>query len=339
MFKLSDYFVKREPADENGGEGGGGFGGFDFDPVAFLTGGEVDSDSPTPDGEDERVIETFDGDVDAPESDADATEEEGDQSHDEDENAPENDDDAPESDDEVAELTDDYEIEIADGIKAPLGQVKQAFQNQEAVRNAAQHVQQAYTQVKEREQKVESQFQLSLMEADGILKQYENTDWSALAAEDQAQYAAHRQYFDKIQARKKQLEADYGNYQKEQEAEKLEQRRAEAQQATEILQRDINLTPESYKNMVDFGLKELGINPAVLDEITDPGIYKALHFAAKYHAGIVEKTAKVKKPKVTSATKGGKRNKLENVNGTGNNANRLSGSDADIMAQFGFKIQ
>lgn len=339
MFKLSDYFVKRSPETE--GEGGGG--GFDFDPVAFLTGGEVDSDSPTPDGEDERVIESFDGDVDGSVTPPEASEEEDDQTPDEDENDAENDDDAPESDedpeDDVAELTDDYEIEIADGIKAPLGQIKQAFQNQEAVRNAAQHVQQAYTQVKEREQKVESQFQLSLMEADSILKQYENTDWSALAAEDQAQYAAHRQYFDKIQARKNQLEADYGNFQQQKENEKLEQRREEAQRATEILQRDINLTPESYKGMVEFGLKELGINPAVLDEITDPGIYKALHFAAKYHAGIVEKTAKVKKPKVTSATKGGKRNKLENVNGTGNNANRLSSSDADIMAQFGFKLQ
>ena len=339
MFKLSDYFVKRNEA----GEGGDAGGGFSFDPVAFLTGGEVDSDSPTPDGEDERKIETFDADDNAPLTPPDAPEEEDDQSHDEDENDAENDDDAPESDeeegDDVAELTDDYEIEVADGIKAPLGQMKQAFQNQEAVKNAAQHVQQAYTEVKQKQQRVESQFQLSLMEADSILKQYENTDWSALAAEDQAQYAAHRQYFDKIQARKNQLEADYGNYQQEQENEKLEQRRLEAQQATEVLQRDINLTPESYKSMVEFGLKELGINPAVLDEITDPGIYKALHFAAKYHNGIVEKTAKVKKPKVTSATKGGKRNKLENVNGTGNNANRLSSSDADIMAQFGFKLQ
>lgn len=337
MFKLSDYFVKRNEA----GEGGDAGGGFSFDPVAFLTGGEADSHSPTPDGEEERVIEQFDENappLETPDSDDSATDDEGDQTPDDDENDPENDDDAAESDDDVAELTDDYEIEIADGVKAPLGQMKQAFQNQEAVKNAANHVQQAYTEVKQRQQKVESQFQLSLMEADGILKQYENTDWSALAAEDQAQYAQHRQYFDKIQQRKRQLEADYGNYQQEQENEKLEQKRYEAQQATEVLQRDIALTPESYKSMVDFGLKELGINPSVLDEITDPGIYKALHFAAKYHAGIVEKTNKVKKPKVTAATKGGKRNKLENVNGTGNNANRLSQSDADIMSQFGFKL-
>lgn len=119
---------------------------------------------------------------------------------------------------------------------------------------------------------------------DDQIAQYEKVDWNSLTAQDAGLAQRHFIQFQSLKDQKAKAEGELKTAEDQfrSEAQKVHQARLE--EGLKVLQRDIKgWSPELGQKLMQFGVKNYGMSPEEVANVSDPRFVKLLHDAFQLH--------------------------------------------------------
>jgi hypothetical protein len=143
-----------------------------------------------------------------------------------------------------------------------------------------------------------------------LAPEIKSIDWNKLAAENPAEWAQKYQHVQNVNARLAEIQQERQKLSKAREEETRENLRKQAEEAVEVLQREIpGWNNDVYGKILKTG-QEYGFKADEVNAITDPRAIKVLHDAMQYRAlkakPVVDKRAAPQTPKVAKPGAGEK---------------------------------
>lgn len=138
--------------------------------------------------------------------------------------------------------------------------------------------------------------ELSQLEADKVIADYEGFDWDALAASDPQAYVENNRFLERYKARKAELVAAQQRLQNETDAKVQEAYQAKCVECVQVLKKDIpNWDEPLYQNLLQYAI-DLGADEQEVLKENRPSIFKALYKAYQFDKGKERVMAKIKRP-------------------------------------------
>lgn len=138
--------------------------------------------------------------------------------------------------------------------------------------------------------------QLSELESDRVIRDYENFDWDKLAAEDPQAYVENKRFLESYQKRKNELVAAQQRLIEEAKAKEEEAFRAKSVECVQILKQAIpNWNDALYETLLQFAIDNGADEDAMLRE-NRPEIFKMMYKAYQFDTGRAKVMAKIKRP-------------------------------------------
>lgn len=211
----------------------------------------------------------------------------------------------------------DYQITLPNGEEVTLSDLVKGYKDNEAVEAAISEFQKTQEEFTEKSASVGRLLELARLEADRVIEDYEGFDWASYKRDDPAGYVENREFLDKYKERRKEIISAMEKI----DADKVQaEKEAKAQAAVEagaILSRDIpGWNQNLYVELLDFAIAN-GADKDMIENSTDPVMFKMLYKALQFEKGKQIVKAKVKR--VGSPTKVVKPNAkpVERVDGNG----------------------
>lgn len=246
----------------------------------------VDAEDLADDEEVDDLPDDEDGEGDEEESEEDESEEESD---DEDGEAEITDEDGEEVDFEG------YEVTLPTGETVVLSEVVKGYKNAQALEEERTEFNRLQTEFGEKSGSVTRMLELAQLEADKVIEDYEDFDWSAYKKDDPVGYVENREFLDRYKQRRVEIQEAFADIEAKREATEKAEFTARAKEAGTVLARDIpGWNNDMYQQLMVYAI-ENGANPDEIANTVDPVIFKVLHKAMQYEKGKQTVKAKVKK--------------------------------------------
>lgn len=156
--------------------------------------------------------------------------------------------------------------------------------------------QETLTQFEERVSGMKDVLQLSELEADRVISDYQGFDWDKLAAEDPQAYVENKRFLERYQARKQELINAQQRLVNEAKAKEDEVFRAKSVECVQILKQTIpNWGDPLYETLLQYAIDNGADEDAMLKE-NRPDFFKVLYKAYQFDTGKAKIMAKIKRP-------------------------------------------
>lgn len=157
-------------------------------------------------------------------------------------------------------------------------------------------LQEKISQFEERVASMQDVLQLSQLEADRVINDYENFDWDALAANDPQAFVENKRFLERYQARKQELINAQQRLVAEANAKQEEAYKAQCVECVNVLKKEIpNWDEPLYQNLMEYAIK-LGASEDEILKENRPSVFIALHKAMQFDHGRSRVMAKIKRP-------------------------------------------
>ncbi|MCS5737389.1 hypothetical protein, partial [Herbiconiux daphne] len=138
--------------------------------------------------------------------------------------------------------------------------------------------------------------QLSELEADRVISDYQGFDWDKLAAEDPQAYVENKRFLERYQARKQELINAQQRLVAEAKAKEDEAFRAKSIECVQILKQAIpNWNDALYEQLLQYAI-DSGANEDEMLKENRPEFFKVLYKAYQFDTGKAKVMAKIKRP-------------------------------------------
>lgn len=242
----------------------------------------------------DEEIEELDAEDEVEEDELPDEDEEDEESEDDEDETEESEEESETPDEEEVDF-ESYEVTLPNGETVVLSEAVagyKAAQELEAERAQFEEVRQQFT---EQSQSVTKYLELAKLEADRVIEDYEDFDWSAYKKDDPVGYVENREFLDRYKQRRDEIQSAMEEVRTNQEKKEQEAFQEKAREAGVVLARDIpGWNNDLYQQLMLFAIE----NGAEADEIAntvDPTIFKVLYKAMQYERGKQVVKAKVKK--------------------------------------------
>lgn len=230
----------------------------------------------------------------------DETDEESDEAdNDEDEpeeGSEENTSEESESDDGTEEVDfESYELTLPNGDTVVLNDLVQGYRSKAELEAERKEFEEVKSGFDNQMSGIKNRLELSLLEADKVIADYEDFDWASYRDENPVGYVENREFLDRYKQRREEIISEFTKI-KEEEAKKEEDSfNAKAKEAGVILARDIpGWNNDMYQQLMMYAV-ENGADATEISRTIDPMVFKMLHKAMQFDKGKHTVKAKVKR--------------------------------------------
>ncbi|MFW3388434.1 UNVERIFIED_CONTAM: hypothetical protein RF648_20825, partial [Kocuria sp. CPCC 205274] len=177
-------------------------------------------------------------------------------------------DDSEEGDEEEVDF-EDYNITLPNGEEVTLAELTRDYKDSQQIKAAWQEIEEARERFVEESKNVVNYMELSKLEADAIVEDYEDYDWNRAKKEDPEDYILNKDYYDKAVQRKKDLQKALKRIREEEEDKEARQRQLDVANANATLARNLpEWGQKLWDEIYDYGLS-VNIPQQALDTCTD----------------------------------------------------------------------
>lgn len=187
-------------------------------------------------------------------------------------------------------------ITLPDGRELSIEELSNGFMAGTDLTERETKFQEALTQFEERVSTMKDVLQLSELEADRVISDYQGFDWDKLAVEDPQAYVENKRFLERYQARKQELIDAQTRLRAEAQAKEDEAFRAKSVECVQILKQAIpNWNDALYETLLQYAIDNGADEEAVLKE-NRPDFFKVLYKAYQFDTGKAKVMAKIKRP-------------------------------------------
>lgn len=251
-----------------------------------------DTDQNSSDLMDEEEIEEAGGENVDDEEDTEETEDEDVEDDDEESEESEGEEETP--DEEEVDF-ESYEVTLPNGETVVLSEAVAGYKAAKELEVEKAQFEEVREQFTQQSESVTKYLELAKLEADRVIEDYEDFDWSSFKKDDPAGYVENREFLDRYIQRRDEITKAMDEVRTNQEQKEREAFQEKAREAAVTLNRDIPGWNESlYQQLMVYAI-ENGADANEIANTIDPTIFKVLYKAMQYEKGKQVVKAKVKK--------------------------------------------
>lgn len=277
---------------------------------SLLVGGkdeEVDSDEEESEDSKSAPVDPDEHDEDEESDDADESDEDEDSEKEdgEDEEDETEDDDVEEQDEEVAEEGTPVEVDfdtvitLPNGVEVSIEELSNGYKSTTELTEAQKAFEAERQAFEDNSKDLAAKLDLAKLEAQRVLDDFEDFDWTKLAQEDPQEFANTKLFVEKYATRAREIEKAQADLKAQRENEEQLALDARARQCVKTLEADLPEWNENLYQRVITHAVELGMSQEAALNLTDAGVIKALVNSLKMESG-----KNVIKAKITKKVKG-----------------------------------
>lgn len=249
--------------------------------------------------EDLKGSEGFDEAEDGEEGTDEADEE----SDEEDEDESESDESTEESAEEGTDESDgdeevdfeSYELTLPNGDTVVLNDLVNGYRNKAELEAERQEFDTMKSDFDKQMSGIKNRLELSLLEADKVIADYEDFDWASYRDENPVGYVENREFLDRYKQRREEIISEFTKIKEEEAKKESDAFAAKAKEAGVILARDIpGWNNDMYQQLMMYAV-ENGADATEISQTIDPMVFKMLHKAMQFDKGKQVVKAKVKR--------------------------------------------
>lgn len=227
-----------------------------------------------------------------------------------------NDDPTEEVDDEILDV--DYEtvITLPDNRDMTVEELVNGYLSNQDLEGKKEELLNHAKAFEERVGSLQDILELSMLEADKVISDYEGFDWDELARENPELYVQNSRFLEKYKARKEELVSAQTRLKQEAQAKEAQMFQEKCVECVNVLKKEIpNWNQELYENLMNYAI-ELGAVKEEIEKENRPSIFLALNKAYQFDKGKQTIMAKIRRPgspKKVLKNSGGKQNISQSV--------------------------
>lgn len=251
--------------------------------------------------EDLKGSDGFDQEVEDEGADVeDETDEESDEADgDEDESGESSEEESGEdsgTDDGTEEVDfENYELTLPNGDTVILNDLVQGYRNKAALEAERKEFEEIKTGFDNQMSGIKNRLELSLLEADKVIADYEDFDWASYRDENPVGYVENREFLDRYKQRREEIVSEFTKIKEEESKKEEDAFNAKAKEAGVVLARDIpGWNNDMYQQLMVYAV-ENGADATEISRTIDPMVFKMLHKAMQFDKGKHTVKAKVKR--------------------------------------------
>lgn len=190
----------------------------------------------------------------------------------------------------------DTVITLPDGRDMTIEELSNGYLAGSELSERETHFQETLAQFEERVAGMKDILQLSELEADRVINDYQGFDWDKLAIEDPQAYVENKRFLERYQARKQELINAQQRLVEEAKAKEEEAFRAKSVECVQILKQAIpNWNDALYEQLMQYAIDN-GANEDEMLRENRPEFFKVLYKAYQFDTGKAKVMAKIKRP-------------------------------------------
>lgn len=207
----------------------------------------------------------------------------------------------PDSDDYHDESYDvdlDTVITLPNGEDMTIEQLQNGYLAGEKFTQREQELNQREEQINQRYESAKNLIEISMLEADKALADYQNLNWDQLSDFD---YRENKRYEQELKRKREGLISEFSTLQQQKELAEQEAFKQKSIACVNVLKAEIPTWGDKlYGELMEYAINDLGADEADVLKWNNPSLFKAVYKAMQLDKGIAKAKAKIKGGKVSS---------------------------------------
>lgn len=188
-----------------------------------------------------------------------------------------------------------YELTLPNGDTVVLNDLVQGYRNKAALEAERKEFEEVKTGFDNQMSGIKNRLELSLLEADKVIADYEDFDWASYRDENPVGYVENREFLDRYKQRREEIVSEFTKIKGEEAKQEEDAFNAKAKEAGVVLARDIpGWNNDMYQQLMMYAV-ENGADATDISRTIDPMVFKMLHKAMQFDKGKHTVKAKVKR--------------------------------------------